>query len=456
MNLRLLSTLVITSYANDVDALVPEVWAAEALMVLNANMIMGNLVHRDFENEIAQQGDVVNTRRPAKFTAKRKGVNDSVTVQDATLTNVAVPLNQHLHTSFLIRDGEESRSMKSLVDTFLVPGVMSIAQQIDRIVYSQAYRFMKNGVGALGTAVTKSTVTAVGEKMNQLLAPQGGRNLIVTPSQQNTLLNISDFTNASAIGDTGSALREGSLGRKFGLDIFMSQNAPGISSITAARTGAINNAGGYAAGTTGALAVDGFVGQVPVGAIVNLAGRMYIVTARGADVNTISVTLDRGLDIAVVDNAVMDQGPVGAVNKAGNYAAGYDGTIVADGGAIGLVGLPTSFGTNIYGQIEGTTSTGLILDRPSLAALADDSVIGQGLNGQYGFAFHRNAISLVTRPLAQPRAGAGALSAVANANGIGVRVVMTYDGDKQGHLVTIDLLAGVEVLDLNLGVPFYG
>ena len=39
----------------------------EGLAILEENMVMANLVHRDFENEIAKFGDVVNTRKPGEF-----------------------------------------------------------------------------------------------------------------------------------------------------------------------------------------------------------------------------------------------------------------------------------------------------------------------------------------------------------------------------------------------------
>ena len=64
-------------FDNSVDAYIPELWAQESLMILEANMVMAGLVHRDFENEIAEFGDIVNTRRPQKFEAKRKTDNSN-------------------------------------------------------------------------------------------------------------------------------------------------------------------------------------------------------------------------------------------------------------------------------------------------------------------------------------------------------------------------------------------
>lgn len=34
------------------------------------NLVMANLVHRDYSDEFAQIGDTVTIRKPAKFTAK--------------------------------------------------------------------------------------------------------------------------------------------------------------------------------------------------------------------------------------------------------------------------------------------------------------------------------------------------------------------------------------------------
>ena len=83
-------------YANDNDALIPELWANESLAILEENMVMANLVHRDFSPLVASYGDVVNTRRPSEFGTRRKAQSDSVQNQDASSTNVQVPLNQHI------------------------------------------------------------------------------------------------------------------------------------------------------------------------------------------------------------------------------------------------------------------------------------------------------------------------------------------------------------------------
>lgn len=77
---------------------------------------------------------------------------DNVTVQDATATDVQVMLNQHVHVSFLIRDGEESKAFKDLVQVYLAPAMLAQARFVDRIVLGQYHRFVKAGnvFGGLG------------------------------------------------------------------------------------------------------------------------------------------------------------------------------------------------------------------------------------------------------------------------------------------------------------------
>ena len=50
--------------------LTPEVVAKEALMVLTGNLVMADLVHRDYSDELVSVGDTVSIRKPAKCVAK--------------------------------------------------------------------------------------------------------------------------------------------------------------------------------------------------------------------------------------------------------------------------------------------------------------------------------------------------------------------------------------------------
>jgi hypothetical protein len=460
-----------TVHANDNDAFIPEVWAAESLMVLTNNVVASMLVHRNFENSIASFGDTVNTRIHGTFSARRKTDDDDVTVQDASSTNVAVKLDQHLHTSFLIKDGEETKGFKVLRDEYLVPGMVSLAQQLDEIIVSQLYHFRHQSVGQLGVTPTRSLVTAARGALNDLRVPTQGRKMLVGTNTETALLNIDDFVQADKLGDEGSAMREGSLGRKFGMDIFMDQNVPSVRGTTVVANGLINFAAGYAAGST-VLTVDTFTGTLPLvnGAWLVIAGDLtplqIVSTVGGATPTSITIAAP-GLREAVIDNAAITVYDSGQINAVGGYSLDYGkkltldeltaapkkGQLISIGAAQAATGETTSIHAATNGPDRSTTE--VWLDRPLRAAAADNAVVGLGPDGEYNFAFHEMAIALVTRPLAPPQSGTGALSTVMNWQGYSIRVTITYNGTKQGHLVTLDILAGVKVLDTRLGVVVY-
>lgn len=450
MNSLFVKSYTVPVFGNDVDALVPEVWAQEALLHLENNMVMGNLVYRDYSSAVANQGDVVNAHRPGSFVSKNKDVEDDVTVQDVTVTNVPVSLDQHHHVSFMLRDGEEAKAFKDLVATHLTPAVEALAQGVDEMIWGEAYNFMGNRVGQLQTDPTKATFTRLKAMMTNNKAPLAGRNLVITPNTESVLLDIADFVNAEKVGDAGTALREGSLGRKYGFDIFASQNAPSIiSGANDVLVSAVNNASGYAVGST-VITVDTMTAAA-AGSWVTIAGDMTPLMVASATATAITLA-SPGLRYAVADNAVVTVYEPALINLAAGYAEGWNKDVAIDDLTTGpQAGQLISQGSKYYGAKSGSTATALSLSNTLQSAAANNAVMGVGPAGEYGFAFHRNAIALVTRPLPTPRQGTGASSTVVNYNGLSMRVTITYNGTKQGHLVTLDFLTGIKTLDTRLG-----
>ena len=478
--LRFSKTISYTCYVNDFDtadrAWVPEVWAQETLAILEENMVIGQLVHTDFEDEIASFGDTVNTRKPGEFTAKRKGVNDDVTVQNATATKVAVVLNQHVHTSFVIKDGEESKSFKDLVTEYLGPAAKSLAEHIDRVLLGQVLQFRAHQV-ALDPVTPaddiKDLILDLRGMMNVNKVPVRGRNLILTTATETEALKLELFISADKIGDEGNAMQEAALGRKLGFDTYMCQNTPGITTGTytdggAGAAGSINNGNITKGSTAFTLTTDS--SAILPGMYVQFTdacGGMYRVTASSAT----TMTLDQGIVAAIADDQLVRYYTLGAIDIDGDaaataYPAGYDKPLnVAAAGVIPQVGQFVGFSsaTNVlysgeYCIIDVSAGSGvgdyyITLDRPLDAALASTNgdKVCYGPIGQYNFAFDRNALALVVRPLALPQEGTGAKAGVATYNDLSLRIAITYEGRGQGHLVTLDLLCGVKVLDTARG-----
>ncbi len=455
------------AFDNDNSALVPEIWSQFGLAVLASNMTASGLVFRAFEDELAEYGDVVNTRRPQGFSAKRKTDADPVSVQDAKLTNIPVTLNQHLHVSFIIKDGEASTSMKNLIVTHLVPAMTAMAEQLDRIVLGQYPQFLAKSqagtVNGLTNTNAKDYILELSQRMDSTKAPMQGRNLIVPPSMKTKILGQQIFTDAAQRGDQGTALREASLGRMLGFDAYNCQNMAAVAGGDTTTTFRING-GNLGKGST-VLTVGTGTGIIATGAYVSIAGdgKLHQVTAHSETLgNTTQITISPPLFSAILTAAVVTQGGVGEVDLIAGYAAGYASTIILDDFSVfPFVGTALTFGTdvaNVYTVIESnSTAKTVLLDRPLVLALADEDVVNtvSGVS-DFGLGFTQNAIALVVRPLALPESGVGAKAGIAKSDDFALRTVITYDGNKQGHLVTIDCLLGIAVLDVNCGAVLLG
>lgn len=454
-------------YDNSLDALIPQLWANESLLILEEEMVMAPLVHRDFSDEVADFGETVHTRRPGEFVGVRKTANDPVSVQAATSTNVPVVLNQHVHVTFIIRDEEQSKAFKDLVTMYLLPAMQANARTLDQALTAAAFGFLTNtrgGLGALDKDNAQDYLIDARDIMNQNKAYLDGRSLILAPNSEAQMLKTDLFISAERVGDGGRALREASLGRKFGFNTFMDLNVPSaINSSPTTTTTSGNSAAGAAT-----VAITAAVG---VGRYVTVAGDL---TPLRSTTNDTTLTPTRPIREATSSGAVVTKYDQGKVDDGSNYDSGEVGKIHVDDGGF------TAFAPRV-GQLvafnDGDEATGtvrspeymitqvvntagddydLTLDRPLETALNNDDVINYGPDGDYNFAFHRNALALVNRPLAQPITGAGALSAVANYNNMSIRVVIQYDGNLQGHRVTLDSLFGVAKLDTNLGMVLLG
>ena len=117
--------------ANTLTALTPTIWSRKGVALLREKIVMPNLVRVDFSTDVAQFGDTVNTRKPAELSANNVNTITGVTVQNVSATNIPVTLDQHKDATFQISDREAGRSFVNLVDMFLDPAMLAIANQLD-------------------------------------------------------------------------------------------------------------------------------------------------------------------------------------------------------------------------------------------------------------------------------------------------------------------------------------
>lgn len=201
--------------------LTPDIIAREALMVLRNNAVMANLVHRDYSDEfVAGVGDTITIRKPATFEAKE--YTDSIIVQDATESGVPVKMDKHLDVSFAVTSKQLSMDIEDFSAQLLVPAMQAFADKVDQYLLGLKAD-ITNSVPA--TDVVQNDVIDARAFLTKAAAPLTERRFVYGTDTETKLLKTDLFVSAEKVGDEGTALREASLGRKFGMDFYVDQNA---------------------------------------------------------------------------------------------------------------------------------------------------------------------------------------------------------------------------------------
>lgn len=319
--------------------------ARQALPILENNLVMAGLVYRDLDNTFAQKGDTIQVRKPTSFTATDFDGDLTGEYQDISETAVDVKMDKIASVDVEVTSKELTLEMPQFNEQVVMPAMAALGQKIDYAL-TGLYADIPYFYGTSGTTPDElKDISQTRKILNENKVPLQMRKFVIDP-EADAEFNILDvFARVDATGVT-EGLREASLGRKLGFDLFMDQNIRTHTAGTfAAVTTPLTN-GSIAAGAT-TLTLDGGSGTetLLIGDLIQIGTEQFVVTANAAAVSgAISVTVYPAVE-----------------------------TIITDGTAV------------------------VFPDKTAKAHVAN-------------MAFHRNAFALVSRPLMPPMGGADSYS----------------------------------------------
>jgi hypothetical protein len=200
--------------------------AADALPALMGNLVMGNLVNRDYEPTLAQAGDTINVPIPPALVANNIAEGGSVVTQNPNLANAQIILNTHAEATFLIPDVTKVVAVPDLLSLYMQPAVVALAERIETDLLSMYPFFTANTpVGTGGTPATEAVVDAAETALFTAKVPASSQKyLVVDGATYSTLRQIARFSEYGTAGEAGlRALVDGSIGKMKDFYIFRSQ-----------------------------------------------------------------------------------------------------------------------------------------------------------------------------------------------------------------------------------------
>jgi hypothetical protein len=215
--------------------------AAEALMILENECIMGRKVYRGYEEEFNKNvngytvGQSISVRRPADFTVR---TGRTASIQDVTEGSFNITVNTQIGVDFQFTSQELTQNIKDLSERVIRPATLQLANKIDADLlglYSQVY----NWVGTPGNNIDAFSDFAKGpERLDLLAVPQDGRQSVLSPTDYWAMAGGQTALYLQTVGNP--AYRNGELGMIGGIGTSMSQNVTTHTRGTAL-TGTVNS-----------------------------------------------------------------------------------------------------------------------------------------------------------------------------------------------------------------------
>jgi hypothetical protein len=279
---------------------------AQGLMTLREAAIMPRLTNTDYQGAGAQQGNTIDIPKPVSQAVSTVSASNTLKAPaDKTPGLVQVSLDQWKMTDFHLTDKEmtELDANRHFRPMQTSEAARAIANNIDSAIhgtYTDVYGF----VGTAGTTPFSTVATATGARkvLNEQLAPMNDRRVVMDPAAEDQALQLSAYSDLEKTGDSDVKI-EGEIGRKFGMDHYMSQNVVTHTAGTLAGAGSLTVGSTTAAGaTTLDFANASASGTLVVGDIFTIAGQTQTYVAASA--HTIASTANATVTISPALTAV--------------------------------------------------------------------------------------------------------------------------------------------------------
>lgn len=215
---------------------IPEIWSKKLLKIFDKSAVMANLVNRDFEGEITTAGDVVHVRTFGDVTINNYTRDMTISFQSLTDPMVDLLIDQQKYFAFKVDDLDKAQANVNILEGYAGRAAIAIRDVVDsRLIGHYTDVDSGNVIGTDEAPITLTSsniygyITQLAEKLDDSNAPQEGRNLVITPKFKTMLLQSTEFTRATSLGD--NVVQNGYIGNVAGFGVHVSTNITAVSDV---------------------------------------------------------------------------------------------------------------------------------------------------------------------------------------------------------------------------------
>lgn len=255
--------------------------ARQALPRLVENLVFPNLCYRDFSDTFQFLGDTIQVRKPTRLNAEDFNEESGVNYQDLQETTLPITLDHIATVDARASAIETALNIDDLNRVFVEPAAVALAEKINAAGL-ELYKDIPYVAGTAGTTPNSLDAFAGARKvLNINKAPTAGRVGVWDAEADAKFATIPAIVNAEKSGTT-QALREGSIGRVFGINNYMAQGVKTHTSGITAADGVKLSASAEKGATTISITGTSLTGKLVRGDILTILGGSYVVTEDSA------------------------------------------------------------------------------------------------------------------------------------------------------------------------------
>lgn len=215
-----------------VTSFIPAIWNAQLLTDFREQAIAASLTNREYEGNLSAGNTVKINSATAIAIADYKANLRVTTASAVSTTSQDLLVDQEKSFDFYVDDIDKAQAAGSM-DAFTRSAGEGLAEDADKFILSTAVTAANAGNTETSAALTTgdsavNILRDLRKALNKNKVPQGNRVAIVNAEFEAILLDASSKLMAVDTSGSPAGLREASLGRLLGFDIYVSENLPTV------------------------------------------------------------------------------------------------------------------------------------------------------------------------------------------------------------------------------------
>lgn len=207
-----------------------ELLATKAMEPLEATLVLGRLVNRDYDDAFAASGDSISVPIPPIMTTNNLAEGGTVQTQSGSIGNAQVRLSNHREASFKIPDITKAMNNLDLLATYMDPALIAMAEQVESDIFAMYPFFTSNAALGGATAMDEARMGAAETALFNAKVPESQpKYMVVSGTTYDTMRGIPRFSENQTSG-TGATILSGKLNATVkNINVYRSNLAPFVS-----------------------------------------------------------------------------------------------------------------------------------------------------------------------------------------------------------------------------------